>query len=286
MNPELALSLAEESPALLRAGAEYIQESALKSAGEKGLANFFADLAGQFKALGPHYPDAESVLKEPLAGLQSRFFGSREALVRGLEPAQKLLPQLGLHGTSLEGGAKMLAGQSAQPLDFATCPEDSALKGINQYLSEVGRSTETGVSFAEKWKAVEGKNPGPILVMDISAAKKMSFSSVPIPHPYGGGDSPFLSSYFPEARQFKGTIYNLGADRFPKIVAGTIDFSSTQSYKPLADLLNQSALEQIEGGVPRDKVIAEIGARGNIVSAARRLDLAHQAISKWLARAS
>jgi hypothetical protein len=286
MNPELAVTLAEETPALVRAGAELLQESALKSAGEKGLGNFFADLAGQFKGLGPLYPDAEALLKEPVAGLQSRFFVSREAIARCLDPAQKLLPQLGLHGTSLESGAKILAGQSADALDFATFPADSALKGLPNYLSEVGRSTETAVSFSEKWTGLHGKQPGPIFVMDISAAKKMPLVDVPIPHPYGGSDSQFLSGFFPEAQQFKGTIYSLSPSRFSQIVSGTIDYRTTQGSKPLADLLNKSAMEQIAGGVPKDKVIADLWARGNIVTATRRLDLAHQAISQWLLKAS
>jgi hypothetical protein len=247
-----------------------------------------SDVAGTLAKWVPDYPLAERLLKEPLEGLRSAFLRQRNDLASALEPASSFLPQLGLHGTSLEGGSTMLATRTARPLDFATFPADSAKLGMPRYVSEVGSSMETGVLFSEKWLRNFGRDPGPVLVMDISKARGMKFSGVDVHREaqllgVNPGEDPLLAPFsLPEARKFEGTIYNLSNRNFPQIVSGVVDYTSTQRAQPLFDLLNKIHIDKLADGVPQADLVADLGARSNYVAAVRRLDYAHQAISKWL----
>jgi len=246
-----------------------------------------SDVAGTLAKWVPDYPLAERLLKEPLEGLRSAFLKQSNDLADALEPASSFLPQLGLHGTSLEGGSAMLATRTARALDFATFPVDSAKLGMPRYVSEVGSSMETGVSFSEKWMRNFGRDPGPVLVLDISKARGIR-SGVDVHREaqllgVNPGEDPFLAPFsLPEARKFEGTIYNLSNRNFPQIVSGVVDYTSTQRAQPLFDLLNKIDLDKLANGVPKANLVADLGARSNYVAAVRRLDYAHQAISKWL----
>jgi hypothetical protein len=265
---------------------------AVAPAGARASRAMLSDVAGKFAEWVPDYPVAERLLGEPLQGLQKAFAAQRDALSGAIEPARSILPQLGLHGTSLEGGTAMLAAQSARPLDFATFPANSARLGTQLYLSEVGRAMETGVGFSEKWMLNFGKLPGPVLVMDITKARGIPHAGVDVHREAQLLNTPIhedqLMAPFslPTTRNFEGTIYRPSEGRFSQIVSGTVDYRDTQTARPLFNLIDRTYSEQLANGAPQAQLMADLNARGRYVEAVRRLDYAHQAISKWLSATS
>jgi hypothetical protein len=290
MNPEWVLAVAEKFPAVARGAAKLADEAfgstkftkALGLAKEPG--QLLSDLAQHFPNLKIEYPAAADFLGAPVKDLKNDFLHQRDAFTKALAPAEDHLPHLGFHGTSAGGAEKIFATKKFDPIDFATATTDATQTPAGTFVSGTGKGMETAVSFAGKWNARPGQEAGPVFVLDIGKADELSQWKNDVRHPYSDSETSGMSRLMPVARQFKGTLYNIHEGNFSSIVAGHIDFKDVQREQSLMSMLNQNGLDRLAAGVPSSQVLADVGQRGYLLSATRRLDLAHQAISKWLER--
>lgn len=280
MDPNLAKNAARLVAREL--GAE-IPEVAARGALSRQFVSLLEDVAGGLKGLRPHFPETQAALKEPVAALENKFLTQRNAIGKVLEPVMDkgLLPHLGLHGTSAESGVKIIASKSPSALDFATYARESGGKNVQHYLSEVGYAGETASSFASSTAIARGYKPGPIFVLNVDAAEKLGVSAK-FPRPYGALEGDFLRGLMPKATTYKGTIYGVGPNNYDQIIAGTIEHGQLQRSVPIVDAINAEARQMLANGVPQQKVYADVHARGSVIEATKRLDLAHQAIMTWL----
>ena len=290
MNPEWALAVAEKFPALTRGAAKLADEALTGTRLGKALGfakspgQLLSDLAEHFPNLKVEYPESSEFLSRPVKDLKHDFLNKRNAITKALDPAEAHLPHLGFHGTSASGGENILASRKFAPIDFATATTDATKTPAGTFVSGTGKGMETAVSFAGKWNGRAGQEAGPIFVLDIGKADQLSQWKGEVRRPYSDGEDSGMTALMPAARQFKGTLYNVHDGNFSSIVAGHIDFKDTQRERVLASLLNQSAQDKLAAGVPSNQVFADVGQRGHLLNATKRLDLAHQAIAKWLER--
>ncbi|MDR3617103.1 MAG: hypothetical protein P4L53_26335 [Candidatus Obscuribacterales bacterium] len=288
MNPEWALAVVEKFPALTRGAAKLADEALGSTKFSKALGfakspgQMLSDLAEHFPSLKIEYPESREFLNGSVKDLKHDFLRQRNALTKALAPAESHLPHLGFHGTSAEGADTILGSQAFKPIDFATATTDATQTPAGTFVSGTGKGMETAVSFASKWNGRAGQEAGPVFVLDIGKADQLSQWKNEVRLPYSDGEPAGMSGLMPVARQFKGTLYNIHEGNFSSIVAGHIDFKDTQREMKLASLLNQTAQEKLAGGIPSNLVYADVAQRGNLLSATKRLDLAHQAIAKWL----
>jgi hypothetical protein len=290
MNPEWALAVAEKFPALTRGAAKFADEALTGTRLGKALGfakspgQMLADLAEHFPNLKVEYPETSEFLHGSVKDLKHDFLNQRNALTKALDPAEEYLPHLGFHGTSASGAEKILDRKSFAPIDFATATTDATKTPAATFVSGTGKGMETAVSFAGKWNGREGQAAGPIFVLDVGKADQLSQWKGEMRRPYSDGEPLGMAGLMPVARQFKGTLYNIHEGNYSSIVAGHIDFKDAQRERTLASMLNQSAMDKLSAGVPSNQVYADVAQRGHLLNATKRLDLAHQAIAKWLER--
>ena len=91
-----------------------------------------------------------------------------------------------------------------------------------------------------------------------------------------------MSGLMPEARKFKGTLYNINPGNYSDIVLGHIEQKNLQGERALSAHLNATSQAKLDAGSNPAGVLSDVAQRGYILDATKRLDLAHQAISKWL----